>query len=187
MWGRGRRWYNCGMITIRDATIGDAAELLGIYDHYVRDTAVTFEITTPSLAEFEARMRDIMKDYPYLVAERDGRIEGYCYAHLFVGREAYRHSCETTIYLRPDACKAGLGRKLYEELEARLKAMGVINLYACIADPEKEDEYLTSNSTDFHAHMGYRTVGTFRNCGRKFGRWYTMIWMEKLIGEHGEV
>ena len=67
MWGRGRRWYNCGMITIRDAAIGDAAELLGIYDHYVKDTAVTFEITTPSLAEFEAR------------------IEGYCYAHLFVG------------------------------------------------------------------------------------------------------
>ena len=175
------------MITIRDATLGDAAELLAIYDYYVQNTAVTFEITTPTLDEFKDRMRDVMKNYPYLVAERDGRIEGFTYAHLFVGREAYAHSCETTIYVRPDARKGGLGRKLYEALEARLKPMGIINLYACIADPEEEDEYLTSNSTDFHAHMGYKTVGVFRNCGRKFGRWYTMIWMEKLIGRHEDL
>lgn len=169
---------------IRNATLEDAAELLDIYDYYVKNTAITFEITTPTLDEFKARMTDIMATYPYLVIEVDGRIEGYSYAHLFVGREAYRHSCETTIYLRPDSHKRGLGRKLYEALEERLRAMGVINLYACIADPEVEDEYLTSNSTDFHAHMGYRTVGVFKNCGRKFDRWYTMIWMEKLIGEH---
>ena len=174
-------------VTIRDAAIEDAPEILSIYDHYVRTTAVSFEIETPSLQEFEERMRDVMKDYPYLVAVRDGRIEGYCYAHLFVGREAYSHSCETTIYICRDARRSGLGRMLYEELEARLRPMGIINLYACIADPEKEDEYLTSDSTDFHLHMGYKTVGTFRNCGRKFGRWYTMIWMEKLIGEHGEI
>ena len=75
---------------------------------------------------------------------------------------------------------------LYEALEERLAKMGIINLYACIADPVEEDEYLTSNSTDFHSHMGYKTVGVFRNCGRKFDRWYTMIWMEKLIGEHAD-
>ena len=175
------------MITIRDAKIEDAGELLEIYDYYVRNTAITFEVTTPTLAEFESRMRTFMEHYPYLVAEVDGRIVGYSYAHLFVGREAYSHSCETTIYLRPDVQKMGLGRKLYEALEDRLHRMGIINLYACIADPdgsEEFDEHLNSNSTDFHAHMGYKTVGVFKNCGRKFGRWYTMIWMEKLIGEH---
>ncbi|MBR4832155.1 MAG: GNAT family N-acetyltransferase [Butyrivibrio sp.] len=171
-------------ITIRDANINDAEELLSIYDYYVRNTAITFEVTTPSIDEFQARMKDVMQHYPYIVIERDGRIEGYAYAHLFVGREAYAWSCETTIYLRPDAQKCGMGRLLYESLEGRLKAMGIINLYACIADPEEEDEYLTSNSTDFHKHMGYKTVGVFKNCGLKFGRWYTMIWMEKLIGEH---
>ena len=59
-----------------------------------------------------------------------------------------------------------------------------INLYACIGVPDEDDEYLTTNSRDFHEHLGYKTVGTFRNSGRKFGRWYSMIWMEKLIGEH---
>ena len=79
-----------------------------------------------------------------------------------------------------------MGRKLYGELEAALAEMGITNLYACIGLPEEEDEYLTRSSAEFHAHMGFAAVGTFRRCGRKFQRWYDMIWMEKIIGEHGD-
>ena len=80
----------------------------------------------------------------------------------------------------------GVGRALYSALEAALREMGVLNLYACIAVPEKEDEYLDGTSEAFHTAMGFRRAGFFENCGFKFGRWYHMIWMEKLIGEHGE-
>ena len=61
--------------------------------------------------------------------------------------------------------------------------MGILNLYACIADPIAEDEYLNRNSEQFHQHMGFTKVGTFHKCGRKFDRLYNMIWMEKIIGE----
>ena len=71
----------------------------------------------------------------------------------------------------------GLGRRLYEEMETALKAMGILNLYACIASPQVEDEYLDNASERFHARLGYVTVGRFRKCGYKFGRWYDMIWM----------
>ncbi|MCD8396918.1 MAG: N-acetyltransferase family protein [Lachnospiraceae bacterium] len=169
---------------IREAKIEDAQRLLDIYRYYVENTAISFEYITPSLPEFIERMKGIMSRYPYLVAERDGLILGYAYAHPFVGRAAYDWSAELTIYLDQNARKCGLGRMLYETLEKRLKEMGVLNLYACIGYPEKEDEYLTRNSADFHAHLGFRNVGTFRKCGYKFGHWYDMIWMEKLIGEH---
>lgn len=174
------------MITIRDAKLEDAAVLTEIYDYYVKNTAISFEVTTPSVEEFQDRMKDIGSRYPYLVIEKDGVIEGYAYAHAFVGREAYAWSCEMTIYLRHDARGGGLGRKLYEALEDRLKVMGITNLYACIGVPDKDDEYLTTNSEDFHAHLGYKTVGVFRNCGRKFDRWYSMIWMEKIIASHDD-
>ena len=62
--------------------------------------------------------------------------------------------------------------------------MGITNLYACIGYPQTEDEYLDKNSEQFHAHQGFQTVGTFHRCGYKFNRWYDMIWMEKMIGEH---
>ena len=99
------------------------------------------------------------------------------------GRAAYDWSSELTIYLDPNARKGGLGRRLYEELADRLKKMGILNLYACIGYPQVEDEYLTKNSAEFHAHLGFELVGTFHNCGYKFDRWYDMVWMEKIIGE----
>ena len=91
-----------------------------------------------------------------------------------------------TVYIAHDARKCGLGRRIYEALEAALKEMGILNLYACIGYPDEEDQYLTKNSAQFHQHMGYKTVGEFHNCGYKFDRWYNMIWMEKIIGEHGK-
>ena len=80
----------------------------------------------------------------------------------------------------------GIGRALYEALEKVSRAQNILNLNACIGYPEADDEYLTGNSVQFHGHMGYRMVGEFHKCGYKFGRWYNMVWMEKLLGEHGE-
>ena len=78
----------------------------------------------------------------------------------------------------------GIGGKLHAALEEELKNRGFLNTYACIAYPEQEDEYLNKNSVEFHSHLGYRLVGEFYKCGYKFNRWYNMVWMEKLIGEH---
>lgn len=172
------------VIEIRNAKTSDADRLLEIYDYYVQNTAITFEYETPSLEEFTARIEHTMKRYPYLVVEVDGRIEGYAYAGVFKDRAAYDWSSETTIYIAHDSRKSGLGRMLYEALEEKLKAMGIQNMYACIAYLDVEDEYLTKNSAEFHEHMGFSKVGVFHKCGYKFGRWYDMVWMEKLIGEH---
>lgn len=172
------------MSTIREATLADVKDLLAIYDYYVKHTAISFECTTPTLEEFTERMRGIKRKYPYFVAEQDGKVVGYACAHPFVGREAYDWSCEMTIYVDHDVCAKGIGGKLYIALEEALKKMGILNLYACIGHAKKEDEHLTNNSEQFHAHMGYHLAGTFENCGYKFGRWYDMIWMEKVIGTH---
>lgn len=169
---------------IRDAILKDAEQILKIYSYYVTNTAITFECDVPSLSAFQSRMADTMERYPYIVAEKDGIIWGYAYADKFIDRAAYDWSCQTTIYIDPSFCKCGLGRKLYEELEQRLHDMGILNLYACIGYPEEEDEYLSRNSAEFHTHLGFWLTGTFHNCGYKFGRWYHMIWMEKIIGIH---
>lgn len=170
--------------TIRVATTDDTKELLDIYAPYVTDTAISFEYDVPSLAEFKTRITDILKKYPYIVAEYNGEILGYAYTHAFVGRAAYDHAVETTIYLKEGKTKMGVGRMLYEALERISKAQNILNMNACIGYPEIEDEHLTMNSVQFHEHMGYRMVGIFHNCGYKFDTWYHMVWMEKMIGEH---
>lgn len=169
---------------IRAAKPEDAKALLAIYAPYVTETAVTFEYEIPTLEEFEGRICHTLEKYPYLVAEEDGEIIGYAYAGVFKGRPAYDWSAETSIYLRWDRRKKGVGRKLYEALEQALVLQNILNVNACITYIEKEDEYVTKNSAQFHEHMGYRLVGKFHACGYKFGRWYDMIWMEKHLGEH---
>ena len=171
-------------MVIRAATREDAGSLLKIYSYYVENTAISFEYVAPSLDEFSKRISSTLEKYPYIVLEDDGLIRGYAYAGAFHSRAAYAHCCEVTIYLDYDSKGNGYGKALYEALEKALKKMGIINLYACIADPEVEDEYLTKNSECFHQHIGYTKVGEFHKCGYKFGRWYNMIWMEKMIGEH---
>lgn len=171
-------------VLIRTVTEADAPRLLEIYSYYVEKTAISFEYETPSLEEFRRRIRKTLERYPYLCILADGVITGYAYAGPFVGRAAYNRSSEMTIYLDPEARKYGFGRRLYEALEATLKEQGILNLYACIGYPEEDDEYLTKNSAQFHEHLGYRLAGRFRKCGYKFGRWYDMIWMEKIIGKH---
>lgn len=171
-------------ITIRTAALPDAERLLEIYRPYVEETAITFEYDVPTIDEFRGRMTRVLEKYPYLVAERDGTIVGYAYAGPFVGRAAYDWSVETTIYLDRAVRRQGIGKALYTALETVLGAMGILNLNACIGYPETEDAYLTRNSVEFHAHLGYQWVGQFHNCGYKFGRWYHMVWMEKMLGEH---
>ncbi len=173
-------------LTIREAMPADVPALLDIYAYYVNHTAVTFEYDVPGEEEFTDRMLNFKKRYPYIVAELDGVIVGYSYAHAFVARAAYDWSCEMTIYLHKDYRGRGLGKLLYAEMERLLGRMGMINLYSCIAIPRGEDPHLRPDSELFHERLGYKRVGLFERCGYKFDRWYDMIWMEKLISERPE-
>lgn len=169
---------------IRIVKLSDIPQLLRIYSYYVLHTAITFEYEVPSEKEFENRIQNILKRYPYLVYEENNTIKGYAYASVFKGRKAYDWSVETTIYVDPDCKGKGIGKKLYIELEKYLKKQNILNVNACISYIEKEDEYLNLNSVHFHEHMGYSMVGQFHQCGYKFDQWYSMVWMEKFLGNH---
>lgn len=162
----------------------DAEELLSIYAPYVLDTAISFEYEVPSLNEFQERIKRISSDFPYVKAVESGEIIGYAYASKFKDRRAYDWAVETTIYVREDKKRSGVGKMLYNALEDSLKRMGILNMNACIALPKQRDERLSDDSYLFHKEMGFDLVGKFCDCGYKFGKWYDMIWMEKIIGEH---
>lgn len=198
-----------GELKFRVARPEDAEALRTIYAPYVEETAITFEYEVPAVEEFRARIAHTLATYPYIVAVEENKIIGYAYVGRLHERAAYDWSVETSIYVDRSARKHGLGRQLYERLEAVLRAMNIISVNACIAYPGTmnataqdrmhedhregpadsgasigEDPYLNTNSPDFHAHLGYQLVGHFHACAYKFDRWYDMIWMEKWIAPH---
>ena len=171
---------------IRTVQPEDAGQIAHIYRTYVEQTAITFEYDAPDANEICSRIRHTLEKYPYLVAQEGDRILGYAYAGPFKDRRAYDWSVEVSIYLDEHERGRGCGKTLYHELERILAQQNIINLNACIAYPEEEDEYLTRSSVRFHERMGYQMVGGFHQCGYKFGKWYGMVWMEKMIASHPE-
>lgn len=172
-------------IKTRLASIDDAQTLLDIYAYYVENTAISFEFTVPTLEDFSNRIRSTLVNYPYYVAEVDGKIAGYIYASRLSARAAYDWVAETSIYIDKDYHRLGIGKLLYEKLEKTLAAQNITNVYARVASPVDEaDPYLTKNSEHFHEAIGYKKVGILKECGCKFGRWYDLVHMEKMIASH---
>ncbi len=166
---------------IREVRPEDAERLVEIYSYYVAETAVSFEYEVPTVSEFQRRIEKISAKYPYLVCVQDGKIVGYVYASAYSGRTAYNWTVTTSIYLDKDCRRQGIGSMLYKELEERLRKQGIVNLLAGIAYIEEEDEYLTNDSYRFHGLLGYKKVAHMESVGKKFDRWYDLIWMQKKL------
>ena len=170
-----------GEYKIREVKPEDAGRLAEIYAYYVENTAISFEYEAPSAAEFERRIRKITEKYPYLVCEKDGLVIGYVYASAYSGRAAYAWTVTTSIYVDRECRRQGIGSLLYAELEKRLREQRIVNLLAGVAFCEEEDEYLTHDSCRFHEREGYEKVAQMKTVGKKFDRWYDLVWMQKKL------
>lgn len=168
---------------IRMAKESDAERLVEIYSYYVEETAVSFEYEVPSVEEFRTRITRTLENYPYLVLIEGGMIVAYAYAGSFHLRAAYRHSAELSVYVDAEYRRKGFGKALYLKLFEMLTEQNVYPVHACITSPDEPDENLTDDSERFHRHMGFNTVGKHSKCGYKFGKWYSIVWMDKEIAD----
>ena len=168
-------------LKIREATLDDAERLVEIYAPYITETAVSFEYEVPTVDEFRERIKNIKEKYPYLVCEKAGVVVGYVYASAYSKREAYDWTVATSIYVDKNCRRMGVGSLLYKNLEERLKKKGIENLLAGVAYCEREDEYLTKDSYKFHLREGYVMAGQLKDVGKKFDRYYDLLWMQKKI------
>ncbi len=161
-------------VTLRPAAGDDAAAILDIYAPVVRDTAASFEVKPPSVTEMQARVQTILADYPWLVAERDGRILGYAYASRHRRRPAYQWVVETSIYVHPDARRQGLAARLYTALFDILQLQGLYKAYAVITLPGL-------SSVGLHESLGFRQFAVYKAVGFKLGAWRDVGWWERVL------
>lgn len=160
---------------IRSATPADGEALARIYNHYVRETIITFEEEAVTGAEMAARLARVQGGgLPWLVAEDDEGVAGYAYATPWKARAAYRFAVESTIYLDPARTGRGLGRPLYEALLDALRAGGFHTAVGGIALPNPA-------SIALHERLGFVKVAHFREVGFKFGRWIDVGYWQRAL------
>jgi phosphinothricin acetyltransferase len=164
---------------IRMATAADAAAVRAIYAPVVLTSAITFEYDVPTAEEVAARVRTVTERWPWLVLERDGDVVGYAYATTWRARAAYQWAVETTVYVRDDRHRRGVGRALYRSLLACLRLQGFRLAIGGITLPNPA-------SVALHEAMGFRPAGVHRACGYKLGAWHDVgFWELALAADDG--
>jgi len=161
---------------VRDATVDDAAACARIYEPYVRDTVVSFELEPPTAAEVAGRITAALARHAWLVLEDDGRVVGCAYGSTFNARAAYDWTTSVSVYTEPGRRRTGAGRALYTALLDRLAARGYRTALAGIALPNDA-------SVGLHTAMGFELVGTYRRVGWKLGRWNDVARYQRPLGE----
>jgi phosphinothricin acetyltransferase len=160
------------MAEIRDATLKDAEAMAAIYAHHVLHGTASYDVVPPQAAFFRAKIETVAAaGWPFLVAERGGSVAGYAYATQFRDREAYRFTCEDSIYVHPDSMGQGVGGALLDALIARCGAFGFRTIIAVIGGAEP-------SSIALHAKRGFREAGRLNAVGWKHGRWLDSVYMQ---------
>ena len=147
---------------IRHAKTNDARAIADIYNEYVLHSVATFETEAVTETEMRRRITDISASFPYLVAEKDGRILGYAYAHLWQERAAYRYTWETTVYVSSQALHQGIGLSLMAQLIEACRRPDCHVLIACIT-------HGNAASYALHDKLGFKQVAYYEKVGEKFG------------------
>jgi L-amino acid N-acyltransferase YncA len=162
-------------VKIRGATEHDATAVAEIYAPAVAATAISFELEPPTATEMARRIAQTITMYPWLVYEdADGTVMGFARAARFRERPAYQWSVEVSAYVRRDAHRRGIGRRLYETLLPLLAKQRFCTAYAGIALPN-------AASIGLHESLGFVPVGVFRGAGYKLGAWHDVGWWQRPL------
>ncbi|UGY02560.1 GNAT family N-acetyltransferase [Bradyrhizobium quebecense] len=164
-------------VVLRDAADDDMIGVQGIYAHHVLNGLATFEEVPPTVDEMRSRRNAVVAaGLPYLVAEVDGRVAGYCYATSYRPRPAYRHTIEDSVYVSDGLHGRGIGVALLQGLIARTEAGPWRQMLAVIGNSGN------AGSIALHRRMGFEMVGTLRSVGFKLGQWVDTVLMQRPLG-----
>ncbi len=159
---------------IRLASEHDAEQVRSIYAPFCEGTAVSFEITAPTIAEMQERIRKVLSQHPWLVCEVGGKVIGYAYACAHRERAAYRWSVDVAVYIAEGKRRSGIGRALYSSLFKILVLQGYFKAYAGVTLPNP-------GSVGLHESMGFTPVGIYHGVGYKAGAWRDVGWWEMAL------
>ena len=160
---------------VRPSSSADMPYVTAIYGNFVETSTATFESVPPDESEMRRRRQAVLdRGLPYLVAELEGYVVGFCYASQFRPREGYRFTVEDSIYVRPDCIGHNVGKSLLRELISQCQAKECHSMVACICG-------VNVPSVALHSSLGFQQVGLLPEAGYKFGEWLRLLIMQRPL------
>lgn len=164
------------MIHYRPVCMDDAAQLTQIQNHYIAHTNACFYYAPLSPDQLAAKIASVAPVHPFIVAEDDGVVIGFAYGAPMHPHDAYRWSCELTVYVDHRRLHGGIGSGLYSRMLALMRRMGYMHAYACITADN-------APSIAMHERFGFREVGHYPAIGYKAGAWHDVKWLALTLSD----
>ncbi|MDS0526617.1 GNAT family N-acetyltransferase [Clostridium sp. SHJSY1] len=149
---------------IRNVKVEDSKEIVDIYNYYILNTCITFDMNELSLKEMEEKIKAKRNKEPWIVYEEENKILGYAYVGEWRSKAAFNFTKEVTIYLNPKKKGSGIGTKLMEELIKMCKESGIRTLISVITVPN-------DISSSLHEKFGFNKVAYYEKVGFKQEKW----------------
>ncbi len=165
-------------VAIRAARGDDADGMNAVYNPYIRSSPVTFETEEHDENWRRTWIEGLAASprHPVLVAAAGRQVCGFANAAAFDPRGAYETSVKVSVFVAPDFQGKGVGRALYARLVEALAIADAHRAYGLIVAPNPA-------SVALHEAFGFRHVSTLSEVGRKFGRYWDVMWFEKRLDE----
>lgn len=150
---------------IRNFQLNDIEQLVEIYNYYIENTIITFDRTPFTIDDFKQKIKPIYTKYPFIVFEENNEVLGFAYGSSWRAKPSYKHTAESTIYLKNGVLGKGIGTKLYTELLQQLRQQEFHTIIGGLTLPNEA-------SIKLHEKLGFKKVAHFNEVGRKFDQWH---------------
>ncbi|MDQ2064940.1 N-acetyltransferase family protein [Xinfangfangia sp. CPCC 101601] len=160
---------------IRPAAASDAPAIAALMNHWIENTAVTFNPTPKTPTEIEAMIEArAAAGHAFFVATEDSKLLGQAHYGQFRAGLGYATCMEHSISLAPDASGKGLGRLLMQAIEDHARSAGAHQMIAAVSAENPKGRA-------FHEKLGYRLTATIPEAGFKFGRFIDLHLLLKQL------
>ncbi len=159
---------------IRKGTIDDAAAIAEIYNYYIENTVITFDIEPITKDKMAAKLQDIAAKFPFFVVEENSEVVGYCYLNYWKNKAAYDYTLENSVYVKSGFEGKGYGQKMVELLIDKGRKAGIHSIMAVITLPGEA-------SVALHEKLGFTKVSHYKEVGQKFNRWIDVGSWQKIL------
>lgn len=164
------------MFEIRYAKQEDLPKLTEIYNYYVENSNIVFDIKPQSIEQRQIWFNKYSSQGPYrlLVATEDGEVIGCACTSRYRDLLAFEQTAEVSIYLNPTHRAKGIGTQLYKQLIEEIKNEGLHTLVSGIALPNEA-------SINLHKKFGFSEVGVFKEYAIKNNQYISSLWLQKRL------
>jgi len=159
---------------INSITNEDREPIIDIFNYYVENSFAAYPENKLPYQAFDMFLQ-MAKDLPTVtIKDKNGKLLGFGMLRKYNPMPAFSHTAEITYFIDINHTGKGIGKIMLDFLEKAGRDKGITIVLANISS-------LNPGSINFHKKNGFIECGCFKMVGKKNGKTFDTVWMQKTL------